>query len=183
MDNQTDTFEDIFKSALPSNDLLKSAVTDTLFEHDDLVQNSVNAINSLDNGIVPTDEYLDHDFIDTSSKFSDFETSRSTLSDIEEFLKESELESKESYVSVEVLENIVGNNLDMNQLMWELKEEAHLHFKFSGWKISHISKKAARMITDEDFEMATENAVDPEENFFTPKGYVLSKPFHDSENP
>jgi len=114
--------------------------------------------------------------------FSDFDTSRSTLSDIEEFLKETELDNKESFVPVEVLDNLVGNNIDMNQALRELKGEADLHFKFSGWKITHVSKKAAKIITGVDIEMAEENLVFFNENINLQKDNLLQESFHNSEN-
>ena len=126
----------VFNTVPPSNDILKSVVANIQFIHDDLVKTST------DDSILPLDvEYYNEDSIDISSKFSEIDTA--TLSDIEELIKESELESEETltFISVEVLQNIV-DFIDINQLMSDLKEKAYQHFKFSGWRLTHISKKA-----------------------------------------
>jgi len=69
-------------------------------------------------------------------------------------IKESELESEETltFISVEVLQNIV-DFIDINQLMSDLKEKAYQHFKFSGWRLTHISKKAVEYIPGFDITL------------------------------
>merc|ERR1712240_847165 len=103
--------------------------------------------------MLPLDvEYYNEDSIDISSKFSDIDTA--ILSDIEELIKESELESEENitFISVEVLQNIV-DFIDINQLMSEPKEKAYQHFKFSGWRLTHVSNKAVKYIPGFDLTL------------------------------
>ena len=137
----------VFNTVPPSNDILKSVVANIQFIHDDLVKTST------DDSILPLDvEYYNEDSIDISSKFSEIDTA--TLSDIEELIKESELESEETltFISVGVLQNIV-DFIDINQLMSDLKEKAYQHFKFSGWRLTHISKKAVEYIPGFDITL------------------------------
>merc|ERR1712129_350035 len=113
--SEGESFDDIFGLVPPVDDFLKSTAP-TLFEHENFIYKNIDCINPLAMEIGSIAEQFDDDFLDISSRFDDMDTS--TLSDIEEIIQESESQTGKSFVSVEVLESILGDNININQLFW-----------------------------------------------------------------